>query len=582
MNKKFLCENPAIESDRRLRSPRRWSARLAAVAALAVASLSTQPAAAQLVAYDEACYSILADPPRGVITIGERAEFDLSIVAKEDCRPVEVERWTFSTNDDRLLIIPDPAPGKVVGVEALDGALYTSYLTARAELTSRLTLEPVATVERRIQIRVSDGIVELFNLHLDSFTAPPHAIAGRDFTATARVSNQFEPTTVSVINTLRIGEVERSAACPPLDRFAACTQDFTLTAPENPGRYGYSFCADATDAITEWSEDDNCVIGILDVRPVTVVDLAADGLVISPAPTRVGQPTQVTAVSRNLGVEPSGAFGITVETPDGLFVGDCPGLESLATCSRTFAWEPTETGLQTLRFQIVNPNGGDADPLNDRLLRNVEVAEGPSLPDFTVLAGDIRMTPAAPRVGEAVTFEVDVTNIGAPYQQDPSEAPLNRITLAGSVLELPCLPDFSLDPGESCTTRFTRTLDDAGQHVLSVRVDDLLGIPESDERNNFSNLRFIVDEAGSNVTCQGNWSLIGIGSTTFNTTSPGSVVDNCQVFFGRNRPTGCWRTVGDGDLQVTWHRASGSSCPTSATVTEPQEPFQTWTFDVFI
>ncbi|MEM9599129.1 MAG: hypothetical protein AAGD06_32980 [Acidobacteriota bacterium] len=91
-------------------------------------------------------------------------------------------------------------------------------------------------------------------------------------------------------------------------------------------------------------------------------------------------------------------------------------------------------------------------------------------------------------------------------------------------------------------------------------------------------------DLSTNVTCQGTWFLDGTNSQgdPHSTSSQGSVVGDCEVYFAENQPNGCMATNGTNDLTAVWHRDGPDTCPHSVTVTEPGPNGEVWDFTVTI
>lgn len=555
-------------------------ARIALLAlCLALAPSMALPAAGQLLEVAaHRCYSMHVSPVETEAVIGQRVDFNGSAIVREGCDPVTVT-WSYTAKTPNLIVTPDPFPGVDVAVRPMPGAFADSQVVFKAEFRDADTGRFVTAISRLIRIDVLDGLRDP-DLWMDWEVGLPQMIfEGRPFSFTATIHNWGDAAAPSSATSFTIEDQYAIAfECPPLAIDEACYPVFSPRV-DTAGTYRWTVCADSRGEIYEQDETNNCESGYLEVLPLRDADLALDALLVHPSPTAVGQPTQVTAVVRNVGSTRSFGSTVFLELPDETVTMDCPELVSGTTCSRTFAWDPQAVGQFTL-VASVQHDAPEPDTTDNTRTKRVTVEDTHPLPDFAVTVGDLTLSPAAPRAGEDLTVTVRMRNLGADFVwNEPSLA----IALAGPGIPFTRLPcPTTMLTGAVCEHSITVQAPQPGIYSFWAEADTNDVVPEPNENDNQRFLTFAVEGDDDRVTCQGLWTLSGTGSTEFSTSSPGSVVDDCEVYFGQNWPTACYRTNGDEGLQAVWHKPYSSPCPTSVTVTDSNPPYETWTFAVSI
>jgi len=194
----------------------------------------------------------------------------------------------------------------------------------------------------------------------------------------------------------------------------------------------------------------------------------------------------------------------------------------------------------------------------------------PEEPNLVVTPAGISMTPASPIEGETLDFTITVHNVGEPTV-DPVKVNVEGGTTVaqydcGPISDVPCTKHHAVEAV-------------AGTQTLTVIADPGNDVDESNEDDNQRTLTYNVPGGGTTLTCQGAWTLTGIGNE-FEYVAPGSVVDDCEVYWAENTPDEvCWQTRGISGWSAEWFRDGGSACPTRVLAHTPEGD---WEYDIVI
>jgi len=235
-------------------------------------------------------------------------------------------------------------------------------------------------------------------------------------------------------------------------------------------------------------------------------------------------------------------------------------------------WVPANDGSATVSV-TVDPGDeiAESEEDNNTVTFPVQVVPLPVAPNLLITPSGIRMSPASPTAGETLRFDITVQNSGLPTSE-----PVDLIVQAGTTASLLTCPPIGALP---CVKRHSVEAV-PGTQSLTVTLDPGNDIVEIDEDDNERTITYNVPGGGGSLTCQGNWVLTGIGSNDLQYEAPGSVVDDCDVYWAQNVPDGtCWVTTGINGWWSEWFREGGSACPTRVLVHTPNAD---WEYSIVI
>lgn len=344
-----------------------------------------------------------------------------------------------------------------------------------------------------------------------------------------------------------IGKRHFPVACPALAPGERCrarwTFDFT------PGDLTREACVDHADAVPELSEGNNCLSIAIHVEgpPVQVV---FDGFAFDPPNPLPGDPVEAVVRTRNVS-------GQSASYPVDVMLGVAP--IGRRTCPALLGDDPC-----VVRIPLTAPAAGDhyyrafAGEASLARLLTVEPDDGPNL---TLTPDDVTRSITAPAEGDVVAFTAWIRNAG---DAATTRGFYSWLYFDGvPVRQVWCAA--GLAPGQRCGPHTFETVVDAGPHVFSVDADSADVIDEPAEFDNLREMPFTVTDAP--LSCEGQWTLLGDDGHV--ASSPGYVVDGCDVYWGANLPTGCMTTIGDQGMTVVWSSPNGFGCPRRAVVTLP-------------
>lgn len=203
---------------------------------------------------------------------------------------------------------------------------------------------------------------------------------------------------------------------------------------------------------------------------------------------------------------------------DGVRVIDAPG----GFCVRAL---PVVAGTQRIQAMARDAAGNQGTA---SLPVTVTVDAG-ALPDLAIGANDLRIAPAAGRVGDAFTALVTVRNRGT-VEAPPAPVVLRLANPAGLERTLPPRSTGAIEAGGSRTVEFgLGALDAAGTWTVRAVVDGGNAIVESDESNNTAQRGVAVSAAGApllEVALRGDLLAPGVALRgTVTATNPGAPFD---------------------------------------------------------
>ena len=339
-------------------------------------------------------------------------------------------------------------------------------------------------------------------------------------------------------------------------------------AVAEPGRYDIEACINIAgpNQVPDGDESNNCrTMSVTAPDPLPELTV---GFALDPPPATVDEETTATirVSSQSRAFTAPVDTEIELRTPSGEAVR-VPVLQLVDSRDVEVPWTPQVAGQGILRVEV-DPDNLIAEVVenNNDASRTVVVDEAiVQLPDLYFQPHDLTFSPPDPRPGELITFTVRLQNRG------PVEAPANariRFEHRGQTQSLVCgapLPPY----GGSCERTFSATAA-VGLHTATVTADPMNEIPEVFETNNQRSLNYAVSDGSGSVTCQGTWHLEGVDHA-FSSSGPGSVVDNCHVYWGQNAPSDpniCWETTGADLWTAVWLDADADGCPDYATATD--------------
>ena len=504
---------------------------------------------------EQRCVRLVVNPSATQQTnIHQSVDYDVNVLPVSfSCADIQETLISYQALTPNLTLTELPGPNPDLRVTPQPGALRLSRFLIQAEAYD-INGDLLGQAQRAVNLTVLDGVDERADLITSSFTGPSTVIEGQSMTFRADFKNIGQQSSGNFFGQLTRNGINRgSRFCSSLAPQQLCTnRTWILTAP-SPGSYEMKVCADSGQTVTEGNETNNCASILLEVLPTPKPDLVPEFVTCPPTPLRVGQPTQVTLGIRNQGNLISGAFNFEFEG----IVGSCPALSPNQQCQQVVTWTPTVVGLQTITL-AVDPADQvmESNESNNNLSKTVDVepADGP---DLYFPVDGVSISPAAPSVNSWIWVTVKMYNGGTITADSPRMDVLFNGTTRSSVCS-------DIPPGGFCQRTFNFYIGSAGAYTITAIADPFDQISEIHEFNNNRSLTFVVDP--TTVTCAGTWFLSGVGHP-HSTSSSGSVVDGCFVYFGQNTPSGCFTTTAPGNLSAVWYTDQVTHCPNYVSVT---------------
>lgn len=214
-------------------------------------------------------------------------------------------------------------------------------------------------------------------------------------------------TTEMRMNTVQIGE-------------GSTTEHTIAWRVDRTGNLTFTAQLDPEGVVPEIDEANN--VGSLSFNAATAVGpnlvVSYRDFTFSPNPAHEGYDATLSAVVRNTGN--TGATDVAVNfyngdpATGGVQIGTTqviPIIAAGASASVSVVWPGVPSPGEKLLFVVADPANAIAEPAEDDNAA-FNVLDVLSLPDLAITAGDIQLSPAFPKTGDAVTLSVRVTNLG--------------------------------------------------------------------------------------------------------------------------------------------------------------------------
>ncbi|MEM1206004.1 MAG: CARDB domain-containing protein [Acidobacteriota bacterium] len=548
------------------------------------ATVAVAPAAAQDAISEKSGMYIWTNPGNGLtVYTGQSGNYDIQV------RNIPITCNTPNVTLSYETLTPNlqanPLVGFVQDVQIIvrTGAYQESKWKVTASVKeSFFPNRSCGSVSKTVTMNVPNGVDPKPDLVTESISTPSGTLyEGETYSFFARIRNNgVTATSRSFSNRLRVdGSSKGTQSCNSLNVGSSCNPRWRFSM--SPGNHNIEVCADYNDRIDEQNEGNNCrsVNVNVQARP----DLRISSVTAAPSQPEVGEDVQVTVVARNHGQANSGSFQLALDVPGSDPPNQtCQNLGYNGTCTKVFNWTPSSAGSATLRATADPSNNvAESDEGNNNRSRTVTVTEAVPLPELYFAVSDISVSPSNPQVGDMLTFTFRMHNSGASLPGNP--APQMSVNGSGLSQTFDCTEGIP-NAGGCVRTVTVPAPSTAGTHQVTATADPSSQIAEEIETNNTRTLYYQVADPTTNITCQGTWFLSGSNSQgqPHSTSSQGSVVGDCNVYFAQNQPDGCMATTGTGGLTAVWHRSGPNTCPHGVTVTEPGPGGEVWNYTVTI
>lgn len=302
---------------------------------------------------------------------------------------------------------------------------------------------------------------------------------------------------------------------------------------DREGALTFSVQLDPDNLLPELAEDNNTAslafVGGQAVGPNLTVGFA--DFTFNPNPGLEGQPLLLSALVRNTGTVAANDVAVAFYNGDpaagGVLIESVQTISSLAAGAETTVslnWPAVPDSLEKLLYVVLDPENliAEFSEQDNRAFNTLAIL---SLPDLSVSAADIQLSPAFPRLGDAVSLTARVANFG---QQAVGNA-LVRVfdgdpAAGGRQLGTDQLLTVAGNADALLNLSFTFTGDEVLRSLFVV-VDPDAVVAESNELNNTAQ-RDIAVQDGAVAISQRYISPNGDG-----------IQDSTQLFFRLQAPT---------------------------------------------
>jgi YVTN family beta-propeller protein len=302
------------------------------------------------------------------------------------------------------------------------------------------------------------------------------------------------------------GDKELTRTIINLDPGAAQTVDLRWTSSLT-GTIPLAVQLDPFQVFNEISRDNNRVGLSVSTSPSSLPDLKMSGadVTFTPDPPLEGQNAVVSAVVRNMGAVPAGAFAVRFyltdpTTPQPVVIGasSVGGLDAGATTTVSLNWSPVSVRGRQGIWVVADADGAVQEyDETDNVAFRPFFATG--LPDLVIVPGGVSLDPPYPRSGVPVSIRAIVRNLGA---QAAAATTIRVVEGEGS--SMAAVGDVAVPqvpPGGQAEVQLSWTpAAPPGPRRLSISADADNVVPEQDEGNNTAKLTVIVQDADVYLT----------------------------------------------------------------------------------
>ena len=321
--------------------------------------------------------------------------------------------------------------------------------------------------------------------------SPAVATDAQEVTVTLAVSNQGGDAAGSSfdVELLSNGSNEHTFNLADLAGGQRAILTYNIAAGALPaGDYTFKAVVDPSDAITEQVETNNERSADLTiVSTATPAELVFDSLVVSPSSVDEGLPVSIIGTVTNTGTTVADNVLIRFYDSSEQLGKDIllPTLAggSSAVIQMEAVFEP---GQRTL-IGKVDPEGqiAEDDENNNQAYASLRVKATTGLPDLQIAASDLTLSNATPQAFEAIDITARINNIG----ENVAENIVVRFMDNGELLADLNLSGVNVGRSNTATLRTSLP---SGEHALSVVIDPVDTIAESNESNNTTSLAVTV------------------------------------------------------------------------------------------
>jgi large repetitive protein len=262
---------------------------------------------------------------------------------------------------------------------------------------------------------------------------------------------------------------------------------------------------DHPGAVSECREDDNQVsLSLSSESGMPDLTVGTEGITLSSAPYYEGSFVSVTANIKNAGYYQ--ATNASVRLYDGnpqsggTHIGATQTIASIdagGSVSVTFSFDTLGMQGSNVLYVVLDQENSiiEASETNNTALFTIDIQQ-PQLPNLTITADAVQITPSSAQEGEQVAISAIVTNRGASASNIPVRFYLGDPASGGTLIAEQTIYQI-LTLGQSAAVQATLdTTGRPGQQNVFVKVDPANTISESSEDDNIASKSIVVQSAG--------------------------------------------------------------------------------------
>jgi large repetitive protein len=287
-------------------------------------------------------------------------------------------------------------------------------------------------------------------------------------------------------------------------------QDVVFSWPGgNLGLHHLYAVVDAANAVSECRKDDNQVAAdVAIVVEYPDLKIGPENIALPAGPSYEGIPIPVTASVSNIGGLAASNVMVRLYNGNpasgGFQVGAdqvVPMINAGGSSVVTFSYDTLGKAGTNVLYVVVDPSNAIAESSKANNSASLMlVVQQAVLPDLSVSAADIQLSPAAPREGDPATVTATIHNLGTTIGNIPVSFYLGNPAAGGTLIASRTIyPAMAL--GTTATVQASMdTTGWPGQQQVYVVLDPQNAITESRKDNNSASQSFFVQAAGLNVS----------------------------------------------------------------------------------
>lgn len=272
---------------------------------------------------------------------------------------------------------------------------------------------------------------------------------------------------------------------------------------DREGDFTFTVQLDPDNLLAERREDNNTASFTFSAGRAAGPNLVVShrDFTFTPDPGLEARALTLTALVRNTGADPAGAFDVAFYNghPDegGVIIGaaqSVPGLAPDESATVSVEWPAVPDADEKLLFVVADAAGqvSESSDQDNRAFNTLDIL---SLADLAVSGGDITLSPAFPAAGDSVSAAVRVANLG----QQAASGVVVRVfrgdpAFGGSQIGEDRAIDLPGNEAGVVTVDFSLPADGAPLEALFVQVDPDDAVLEQTELNNTASREFAVQD----------------------------------------------------------------------------------------